>query len=188
MSIAGVVLAAGASTRLGRPKQTVLLGEHTLVERAVKTARAAELSPVIVVVRPATHFANALRQLGCIVVVNPQAEEGLASSIRAGILALDEKGIGAVLMTCDQPATTAAHLRCLCAGPDAAAGSAYAGQVGVPAYFPAAAFPALLDLRGDTGAKGLLTGARAIRNEDLALDVDTEADIRRAEALLGSVL
>jgi CTP:molybdopterin cytidylyltransferase MocA len=63
-------------------------------------------------------------------------------------------------------------------------GSAYAGHVGVPAYFPASAFSSLLQLRGDTGAREMLRGARSIAAEELALDIDTETDLERARARL----
>ena len=65
-----VVLAAGASRRLGRPKQTVVIDGETLVERTVRVVMEAELSPVIVVVSPDAEFVDALRERGCLIVVN----------------------------------------------------------------------------------------------------------------------
>ncbi len=185
MSVAAVVLAAGASRRLGRPKQTVMVAGETLVERAVRTAQEAGFAPVIAVVRPEGDFGHALQQHGCLVVVNEEADEGIAASIRRGV---HENGMlkasGVVLMTCDQVAVTAEHLRALCAIPDAACGSGYAGKVGIPAYFPASAFEALMQLRGDVGARELLRSARAVPTEALSFDVDTEEDVERARKLL----
>jgi molybdenum cofactor cytidylyltransferase len=184
MSAAAVILAAGASRRLGRPKQTVLFAGETLLERAVRLAHEACLSPVIVVLRPDAEFAQKLRSCRCLVVFNEQAEEGMGASIRCGVaVAIPLDVSGAVLMTCDQVAVTSEHLRALHAEPAATAGSGYAGKVGIPAYFPAASFMELMKLMGDTGARDLLRGARAVPTEALAFDVDTEEDVERARRL-----
>jgi CTP:molybdopterin cytidylyltransferase MocA len=170
---------------LGRPKQTVVVAGETLVERAVRTAQAAGFAPVIAVVRAEGDFGHALQQMGCLVVVNDEADEGIAASIRRGVhVAGMLMASGVVVMTCDQVAVTAEHLRALCAMPDAACGSGYAGKVGIPAYFPAAAFGALMALRGDVGARELLRSARAVGTEALGFDVDTEEDVERARKLL----
>jgi CTP:molybdopterin cytidylyltransferase MocA len=181
---AAVVLAAGASRRLGRPKQTVMLGGEMLVERAVRVAIEAGLSPVIVVVRPGADFAQSLQQLGAILVTNDQAEEGMAASIRLGVnVARTLKATAALVMACDQPGLTAAHLRALCAQPDRMTGSSYAGRIGVPAYFPVSAFPLLIQLQGDSGARQILRSAASIPCEALALDIDTPEDLEQAEHL-----
>jgi CTP:molybdopterin cytidylyltransferase MocA len=183
--VAAVVLAAGASRRLGRPKQTVVLGGKTLVERAVRVATAAGLSPVIVVVVDAS-LIEPLEQIGATVLLNPKASEGMSTSIHAGVTwALGVGASGAVVMTCDQVALRAEHLRALCAEPERMTASAYAGRRGVPAYFPASSFAELMKLEGDAGARGLLRSAEAVVDESLALDVDTEEDLARAVAELG---
>ncbi len=180
-----MVLAAGASRRLGRPKQTVVLAGETLVKRAVRVAQQAGLAPVIAVVRAGGGLGDSLQQLGALVVLNDHADEGIAASVRLGVQAARRvQAAGVVLMTCDQVAVTADHLRALCAGRAEPAGSGYAGKVGIPAYFPAASFAALLQLQGDTGARDLLRGARAVATEALAFDVDTEEDVARARRLL----
>ena len=181
--IAAVVLAAGASRRLGRAKQSLEIGGETLLERAVRVAVEAELEPVIVVVRTAD-VAPGL--CGCDVVVNALADEGMASSIRVGVARAEELGVvGVVVMACDQVALRAEHLRALCGEVDRVTGSGYAGKVGIPAYFPAEKFSELMELRGDVGARELLRGAVAMVDEGLALDVDTEADVERARGMLG---
>ena len=100
----------------------------------------------------------------------------MASSIRCGV-DVARASDGVVLMTCDQPALTADHLRALCAELQSPCGSAYAGKVGIPAYFPASAFDSLLQLEGDTGARDLLRNARSVLSENLSFDIDTEEDI-----------
>jgi molybdenum cofactor cytidylyltransferase len=184
--VAAVVLAAGASSRLGRAKQTLVLGGETLVERAVRVAVEAGLSPVIVVVSDESELAAGLRARGCVVVVNEGAGEGMASSIRCGVERAGELGVaGAVLMTCDQVALRAEHLRALSVEAGRVTGSSYAGKIGIPAYFPAASFGELMGLRGDVGGRGLLRGAASVGDEGLGLDIDTEEDVERARGLLG---
>jgi molybdenum cofactor cytidylyltransferase len=173
VKIAGVVLAAGASTRLGRPKQMVLIEGETLVERAVRLAIEAGLSPVILVAAD-----EALKVAGAETVLNEEASEGMASSIRCGVNAVQGCD-GVVLMACDQPALSVQHLQALIAEPAEIAGSAYAGRVGVPAYFPNSSFEALLALEGDAGARELLRGMRQVSNENLSFDIDTKEDLAR---------
>lgn len=185
---AAVVLAAGASTRLGEPKQLVKIGGETLLERAVRTAREAGCSPVVVVVGASFPEVLGNSRLGDVVpVINDKWQNGIASSIvrgirTIGVVATDIDGV--VLMTCDQPAVTAEHLRALVAAGEVTA-SAYAGRRGVPAYFPAAAFRGLLELRGDAGARELLRGAPAVELAGGELDVDTAADRVAAERMFG---
>ncbi len=182
MSIAGIILAAGFSKRLGRPKQELYLLGETLLERAVRTAAEAGLYPVFAVVRDAAWSIG--RELpGATLLRNEAAEEGMASSVRLGVHALTKRAAmdGVVLMTCDQPLLQAEHLRALSAQRGQVTGSSYAGRVGVPAYFPAACFPDLLELQGDVGARVLLRDCFAIQDEALALDIDTEEDFLRAE-------
>ena len=181
-SVAAVVLAAGASRRLGRPKQMVEMGGETLLERAVRVAVEAGLEPVVVVVRDEAMGAPLQ---GCELVVNALADEGMASSIRCGVARAREAGVaGVVVLACDQVTLGVEHLRALCAEADRVTGSGYAGRVGIPAYFPETVFGELMELRGDVGARTLLQGAAAVVDEGLALDVDTEADVLRGRRAL----
>ena len=188
MSIAGIVLAAGSSSRLGRPKQTVVFDGETLVARAVRTAQEAGLSPVIAVINPEGDFGHSLQQLGCLVVVNEGFVEGMASSIRRGVaVAKEMKASGVVLMTCDQVAVSPEHLRALCEDLTSITGSGYAGKVGIPAYFPESSFDGLQQLSGDVGAREMLRTARVVMNERLVLDIDTEDDLERAKLTTDAV-
>lgn len=185
MNIAAVVLAAGASRRLGRPKQNVVLAGETLLQRAVSLARNAGLSPIIVVAREGAQYTENVTSTGVIVMVNHEADEGIASSVRCGIALASQHGVaGAVILACDQPALKADHLRALSQDQDRLTGSAYDGSIGVPAYFPVEFFPSLLQLRGDIGARSVLKTAHAIDAEELRLDIDTEQDLTLARALL----
>lgn len=182
--IAAVILAAGASTRLGQPKQLITIAGETLLGRAVRTAREAGCAPIIVVLGAHADQIRSQCPLGDVIVAENQAwQEGMASSIRAGLAACPP-ATGVALMTCDQPVVTASHLRKLTAS-GAVTASAYAGRRGVPAFFPADSFPALRQLSGDTGARDLLRSAAIIDLPYGELDIDTAEDIARAADLLG---
>jgi molybdenum cofactor cytidylyltransferase len=179
---AAVVLAAGASTRLGEPKQLAVLAGETLLARAVRTAREAGCAPVVVVLGAEAERIREGCDLGdATVVENGAWDEGMGSSVRCGVAGVRDAD-GVVLMTCDQPAVTAEHLRALMSACEIRA-SSYAGRKGVPAYFPAASFAALTALHGDAGARDLLRGAEAIALPGGELDVDTAEDLERAQEL-----
>jgi molybdenum cofactor cytidylyltransferase len=182
-SIPAIVLAAGASLRLGSPKQLARLGVETLLGRAVRMAQEAGLSPVYGVVSADLLIESA--PSGMIRIVNQEAAEGMASSIRAGLRGLKDADplLGAVILACDQPTVTARHLRELANGGRNVVASAYAGRKGVPAYFPREVFETLLNLRGDLGARDLLQNARAVPLECGEFGVDTIEDLERARKL-----
>jgi molybdenum cofactor cytidylyltransferase len=186
--IAGVVLAAGASTRLGEPKQLVTIAGETLLERTVRIAREAGCTPVVVVLG-AAHIeilANA-RLTDTAPVINDHWQEGMASSIRLGVRTLESiarDAEGVLLMTCDQPAITAQHLTLLMTKQEIRA-SRYAGRNGVPAYFPEKYFSQLMELTGDSGARTLLAQARSEILLHGELDIDTADDLAQARKHFG---
>ncbi len=182
-----VILAAGASTRLGRPKQLVQWGAETLLERAVRIAAEAGCAPLVVLGYASEQIASACDLSRCEVVINPAWRQGMGSSVRVGVEAASLLGAAvALVMTCDQPAVNVEHLRRLVElskGAEIAA-SSYAGRNGVPAVFPASSFPALQALDGDSGARALLQHARSIELPFGELDVDTEESLQLARGLL----
>jgi molybdenum cofactor cytidylyltransferase len=186
--VAALVLAAGASRRLGSPKQVAILDGETLLERSVRVAREAGLVPIVVVVGADWKFVLESSSFGdAVTVVNEDWAEGMASSIRIGIKTLEIAGTkaqGVLLMTCDQPAVTPQHLQLVVASDDVKA-SQYAGRKGVPAYFPVRYFDRLMALHGDAGARQLLVEAQSIEFAGGELDVDTAEDLERARKLYG---
>jgi molybdenum cofactor cytidylyltransferase len=165
VSVAAIVLAGGASRRLGQPKQLLMNRGETLLERAIRLANEAGAAPVITVLGANFEMIRASVALtNSIQVINGRWEQGISTSIHAGLHALDEAALdaaGALILACDQPRLTADHLRALIetfaaqAEPSIVA-SVYAGVVGIPAVFPRMAFPHLHALRGDRGARALL--------------------------------
>jgi molybdenum cofactor cytidylyltransferase len=189
MSIAAIIVAAGASTRLGQPKQLVMLDGEPLLQRAVRCAREAGAEPVFVVLGAYSDVIEKIVDFGTATIVrNDDWEEGIASSIRAGVKAVNARieAAGVLLMTCDQPRMTAAHLQKMIELFDtrletAMIASVYAGARGVPALFPRVLFADLLALRGDKGARGLLAIASLpsveIQFEGGEVDIDRPEDL-----------
>jgi CTP:molybdopterin cytidylyltransferase MocA len=145
---------------------------ETLLHRAARIAR--EVAPTIVVLRGAD-MRSAVADLDVTVVENPEAGEGMASSIRRAVAATD----GDLLLTlCDQPHITAAHLRSLVAVGSPIAATGYSGTAGVPAFFAAKFRDELLALRGDVGAKKVIAAhldeVVTIPFEAASIDVDTD--------------
>ncbi len=187
-SVAALILAAGASTRLGHPKQLVELCGEPLLRRALRTATEAGLAPVVVVLgASAAQIVEACDLREAWVVVNSGWRDGMAGSLRRGMeLVQTFDGLrGVVVMTCDMPAVSASHLRALAATGDDAVASSYLGRHGVPAYFAANLFPTLLSLDGDQGARTLLGDRPAIDLAEGDLDVDTPESLDRARCRLG---
>lgn len=191
---AALVLAAGASTRMGRAKQVLELGGTPLVRRAAAAALSAGCAPVVVVLGAnAALVASALRGLDVEPVVNRAWQRGIGSSIGTGIATLARHGVGAALITlADQPLVGPETLARLLAARHAAgksiAAARYAGTVGVPACFARALFPVLCALDGARGCKPVL-GAHAhdtvlVDCPEAAIDVDTPGDFARLLAPL----
>jgi len=186
---AAIILAAGASARLGQPKQLAELNGETLLERAVRIACNAGCSPVLVVLGASFHEILAYSRLGdAIPVICDRWQVGMSASIAQGVKTLGivaPKAHGVILMTCDQPAVTPQHLRALAASGEVT-GSEYAGRRGVPAYFPASSFASLMQLSGDSGARDLLRDAHAIPLPLGELDIDTPEALAEARRLFST--
>jgi molybdenum cofactor cytidylyltransferase len=165
--IGAVVLAAGGSSRLGKPKQLLRFGKSSLLRRSAEAALEAGCRPVVVVLGAESgRVGPEVEDLPVTVVVNERWREGMAASILAGVEALrcEEPGAEALLLlVCDQPHLSAELLRRLCAAFDGREGRRvaceYGGTVGVPALFHRSLFDRLAGLRGDRGAKSLLLEA-----------------------------
>lgn len=184
IKVVGAILAAGASTRLGRPKQLAVVdglpGGETLLARTIRTARACTALDEIAVILGAHRDKITLG--GAVVRIdNPDFEEGMGSSVRtAAAWAASTNAGGLLLMVCDQARLSTAHLDELLGAFDRSrrdVGSRYAGAVGVPAVFARDRFDDLMKLRGDRGARSLLVGACFVDWPDGLVDIDTEADL-----------
>ena len=183
-----IILAAGASTRMGEPKQLLMLDGRPLLLRAIEAALASAARPVVVVV--GAHADKIAPLLAChpvLIAENAGWAEGMASSIRTGLAVLRQSSPsldGVLVALCDQPAFSAEVIAQLIAGQTATRRSIiaarYDGRNGAPAIFLREHFPALMALAGDTGARELLnTPSGRLATVDLpalANDIDTPAD------------
>ncbi len=201
--VAAVLLAAGASRRMGSAKQLLrdANGEALLV-RLVRDAREGGCTPVVVVLgayaesvrdvlRDALHDeirnvtpdkTGAAESIVC--VENADWADGMSGSIRAGLQALEPGTATAMmLLTCDQPSVDVAHIRALLAAHEHDGGrvvSQYDEVCGVPAIWPRAEWPLLASLEGDRGARSLLRGEEsAVPLPGGAMDLDTPEDVYR---------
>jgi len=182
-NISALILAAGASTRLGQPKQLVSYNGELLLERTLRIVQQANVQDIYVVLGAhAEQIEAATRLRGATVLRNEAWQAGMASSIRTGIAALPVTTQQALILTCDQPAVTADHLTALltvASNYNTTAASEYAGRRGTPAVFPESAFSELLQLQGDTGARDLLQHKNtvALPLPDGEWDIDTPEDL-----------
>ena len=196
--VAAIILAAGGSSRMGRPKQLLKTDGVSFVRRTAETALASQCYRVFVVVGAQSDAVREeLEGLDITIVTNTLWHSGMGSSIRTGMQALksDRHTYGAALfLLIDQPAVTTALLNTIIDAFREGSGlvaSAYAGSVGVPALFAAAYFEALRNLPAESGAKMLLKRHKAdvarISFPEGAFDIDTQADFERLGMLRASV-
>ncbi|WP_306591979.1 nucleotidyltransferase family protein [Geothrix sp. 21YS21S-4] len=180
--IPALILAAGAGRRMGGPKALLVIEGESLLRRAARAALAAGCGPVVAVVGA---WDPGLQGLAVHAVPNPDAAEGMASSIRVGMAALPAGTEAVLILAVDQPAVDADLLRRLlalaAADPSRPAACAYAGTLGVPAVLPRRLFPELMGLQGDRGAKGILLreGAASLPFPGGEADLDTPGDLGR---------
>ena len=167
---------------MGGPKALLRVGSETLLRRMARVALEAGCAPVLAVVGD---WDPGLDDLPVQVLVNAEAAEGMASSLRLGIAALPMETGAALILTVDQPAVDAALLRSLLAlaarNPDRPTVCAYADTLGIPAVVPRRLFSELKNLHGDQGAKPILLreGPVSLPFPEGAFDLDTPEDLNR---------
>lgn len=189
-----MILAAGASTRMGTPKQLLEIGGKPLLVRAVEAALASPAWPVVVVLgAQAERIRPILAGWPVLVADNPAWSEGMASSIREGIGTLQQfsRHLDAVMVAlCDQPAFDAGVIEKLLAAERATGRSIvaahYSGRNGAPALFRHEHFHTLAHLTGEEGARRLLNGdlgaVASVNLPALELDLDTPDDYAAVKA------
>jgi len=186
-----VILATGNSSRLGQPKQFLKYQDKTLLRHAAETALASACDGPAVIVTGALHeeLFKECNDLPIGLVYNSNWQHGMATSIQTGLRALEKARPnelkGALIMLCDQPLITAAHLDNLLDMFTAhqhrdITATAYADVIGVPAIFSRELFPKLYQLKGDKGARQLFTDPEqrlyTVPFTRAAIDIDTMED------------
>jgi molybdenum cofactor cytidylyltransferase len=195
MEVAGILLAAGAATRMGRNKVLLQLGGETLLRRAARGALAAGLTPVLVVLGHEAERARAeLAALGCRAIVNLDYARGINTSLSAGVEAVPPGAQAAIVLLADMPFVDAGMIRALVAryaetGAPVVA-SRYGGVTAPPTLYDRSLFPAL------RGGEGEGRGREVVRRHSdraafvawppsLLVDLDVSEDLERARARLG---
>lgn len=184
-----VVLAAGGSRRLGRPKQLLQCDGISLIRRLALIGRQLPLGRLLVVTGAHRDAVEAeLDGLALEIVRNPAWADGMAGSVRAAVQALGSHPGRCLFTTVDQPALDLAHLQAMMEtarhhpGKDIA--SHYDGLAGVPVLLRSGSWRQALQLEGDTGLRRLLRArpreVHCLENPRLALDVDTPASLQQA--------
>ncbi len=190
-SIQVLVLAAGAGTRFGSAKQLAPVNGVPMLRLAL--GRALSLAGAQVGVVLGAHAAAVAPVLGRLpvnVVVNRQWEEGMSSSIRAGLASVPGSVGGVLLMLADQVGVGEGDLQRLCdawrRSPNAIVAAQYGGGLGVPAIFPRSQFALLHALRGERGARALLRGGGlgviGVPMPSAAHDIDTREELEQFAA------
>ncbi|HEX8492226.1 MAG TPA: nucleotidyltransferase family protein [Pyrinomonadaceae bacterium] len=191
VGVGAVILAAGSSSRMGSPKQTLQFKGESLLRRAAQAAISAGCYPVIVVTGAHSDLSRReLEGLDVREVLNTSWETGMASSVRAGIeglISTDRDADAAVLLLCDQPHVTANVINGLVAAYRSTGSpliaSTYGGTFGVPALFSRALFAELTRLKGMSGAKEIIRRhtqeAHFLPFPCGEVDVDTPDDFSR---------
>lgn len=189
-----LILAAGSSSRMGRPKQLLPWGPHTLLQNAVNNANASRCDEVVVVLGAKADNIRKSLQRGTVSVINTHWEHGMGSSIASGMQFLLNKKTSytaVLIMLGDQPLIDTDYLDNLLSTFQEIrkniVATDYKGRAGVPALFGSKYFEQLSELNSEYGAKELL----AENMVDIHLliagvktaDIDTEADYLRLNYL-----
>ena len=185
-----IILAAGSASRMGEPKQLLTYQGRSLIRHAVEIALTSVCQPVVVVLGAyAEQIKPEVENLAIKLVEKTSWSEGMSSSIRAGINALQEtnpKLNAAIITLADQPLISAEVFNRLVelyqnTGKFIIA-SAYGDVVGVPALFDRTLFPELINLQGDRGAKALTSkytnNLISISVPEATIDIDTPDDYK----------
>jgi molybdenum cofactor cytidylyltransferase len=190
MRIAGLVLAAGRSSRMA-PRNKLLepVGGEKMVRRVAAVGLASGAQPMIVVTgHEAAFVADALRGLDVTIVANPDYADGVSTSLRSGLRALPAGIDGALILLGDMPEVEGSVLRALMApftGEDAICVPVCHGQRGNPVLWGRSYFAEMMELTGDTGAKPLLARHEAhlveveVTTDSIFKDVDAPEDLAR---------
>ena len=188
--IAGVLLAAGTSSRMGKNKLFLRLGGDSVLRRAAKSAIGAGLDPLIVVLGHESEQASAeLEGIDCAPVVNPDYASGMTTSLRAGIQAVPDSASAAVVLLADMPFVTPEMIRQVATrwSGEPLALSVYGDVVAPPILYSVALFPELLEMTAGDCRKRVV---KRHRSEALEIpwpasalhDLDVPDDVERARS------
>jgi molybdenum cofactor cytidylyltransferase len=192
--VSGVILAAGASSRLGQPKQLLDLAGEPLLRHTVRHALASNLDQVVLVLGArAAEIDDAVGYHGQRIVVNPIHNEGQSTSLKLGLESIDPEADAVLFLLGDQPGVTPAIINALIERFNASNArivqARYQNGPGNPALFARSLFPELLAVDGDEGARSVIRHHRDsivfadFPNRPIPQDVDTIDDYQTLLAM-----
>ncbi len=192
-TVAGVILAAGGSSRFGSLKQTLPWGDQNFVNAVLKTARLAGLDPLLIVLgNRAEELRDTITDEDVEILINPDWEAGQSTSLKLAVKHLDADLAGAIFLMCDQPHLTVHFLTSI-----AEKGKKSAKVVvpyindrrTSPVFFPASCFDNFNKLTGDEGGRQIMSEYPVVLlpwlDEMMAMDIDTLEDYRRVSEYFG---
>jgi molybdenum cofactor cytidylyltransferase len=158
-----IILAAGASSRLGKSKQLLRIGGLTFLQQTISVAKDAGIDHIFVVLGAnAEQHQESIKDRSVQVVRNNNWQAGMGSSIKLGLksmLAANNKLESVILLVCDQPALTAVHLNLLRSTYEKSkkgiVASRYADTTGVPVLFSKTYYDSILKISDSEGAKAI---------------------------------
>jgi len=190
--IGAVVLAAGASQRMGEPKQLLLLDGQPILQRTLENVRAAKVVDIVLVLGfQAEAIKRQLKVDRVKVIFNEAYEQGMACSLRAGLSALNPLTDAAFIVLADQPFVRPATLDLIINQYERSAAQIviplYQGFRGNPVLLDRSVFPEVMDLTGDIGCRAIFgdhtEGLVKMTVDDIGilLDIDSQADYARLQ-------
>jgi molybdenum cofactor cytidylyltransferase len=190
--VAGVILAAGLSSRMKTDKLAISVNGRTILQRVVDAATNSRLAYIHLVTND--RFAKSIESPRMNMIINPTPEAGMSSSMRAGISCLSEKAVGAMILLGDQPLITSKVIDVLLTkfdeNPNKIILPLKNGSRTTPVIFPAEFFPELSRVAGDRGGRTVVNNNRdrilgvEMSHEYNDLDIDCPEDLYRLEKIL----
>ncbi|MGI6259512.1 MAG: nucleotidyltransferase family protein [Anaerolineaceae bacterium] len=191
--VAGVILAAGGSSRFGSLKQTLPWGDQNFVNAVLKTARLAGLDPLLIVLgNRAEEVRDTITDEDVEILINPDWEAGQSSSLKLAVKHLDTDLTGAIFLMCDQPHLTVHFLASIVEKGKKSAKVVVPyinDRRTSPVFFPASCFDNFNKLTGDEGGMQIMSECPVVLfpwlDEMMAMDIDTLEDYRRVSEYFG---
>jgi molybdenum cofactor cytidylyltransferase len=189
--ISAVILAAGASSRLGEFKQLIKLGRTMLLERIIRSVKSTKVNEVILILGyRADEIQRRLKLIGVRVVINHNYSEGMSSSLKTGLGAVSTEAKAALIILADQPFLSSGMIgkllneyrrsEALIVAPT------YRGIQGNPVILDRKLFPEVFKISGDAGAKSIIKKYKSefhgveVKSFEELMDIDTVKDLKRA--------